>query len=337
MDTNRNILIFGATGSVGAYTTVDLGERGYNIIAVGRSEYDNGFFTNCNVKYTSVDITRKSEFERLPEHNIDCVMHFAGSMPSKMKGYTPQAYIDSIVTGTLNVLEYTRIVGAKKIIFTQTRADSNYLMGTDKPIPSDIERKFPLTGDHAVYTICKNAAVDLTEHYYHQYGIKRFILRLPTIYAYHPDKYFYVNGERKMKAYRYLMEQAIKGEPVEIWGDQGLRKEIVYVKDLVKLIRRALTSDGEGGIYNVGDGKGVSLEEQIKGIVKVFGTNDKESDIICRPDKPNGRQFIHDISKTKEELGFEPEYDYLNSLTDFKKEMELNRFEKLWGNEEDYR
>jgi len=51
---------------------------------------------------------------------------------------------------------------------------------------------------------------------------------------------------------------------------------------------------------------------------------------------PNGRQFVHDISKTKKELGYEPQYDYRKLLIDFKKEMEVNRFEKLWGKPEDY-
>ena len=43
-----------------------------------------------------------------------------------------------------------------------------------------------------------------------------------------------------------------------------------------------------------------------------------------------------DISKTKEYLGYLPEYYYYKSLQDLKKEMEINRFEKLWGKPEDY-
>ena len=130
-------------------------------------------------------------------------------MPAAMKGYEPRKYIDSIVIGTLNVLNFALKTHVKKIIFSQSRADSNYLMGK-KPIPSDIVKKFPLTGDHAVYSICKNAAVDMIEHYYYQYKLKRFILRLPTIYAYHPNKYFYVDGIKKTIAYRLIMDKAMK-------------------------------------------------------------------------------------------------------------------------------
>lgn len=326
------VIIFGATGSVGCYTALHLKEIGYEVIAVGLRENDNGFFGEFDIPYYSVDISVPESFDILPQKNITHVCHFAGVMPSKMKGYDPQLYIDTIISGTFNVLEFIRKVNAEKIIFTQTRADSSHLMGSKKPISSDIQRTFPVNSDHSIYTICKNAALDIIEHYHAKYGLKRFILRLPTIYAYHPNAYFFVDGKIKMKAYRQIIQQAMNSEPVEIWGDPTLEKEIVYVKDLVQIIEKSIASDKDGGIYNVGRGVGVTLEEQIKGIVDVFSPKDKPSNIIYRPDKPNGRQFVHDISKTTNELGYLPYFDYHMLLDDFKLEMERKRFFKLWGN-----
>lgn len=326
MDT---VIIFGATGLVGCYTTLHLKEIGYNVVAVGLRASDNGFFKDFNIPYYSVDITVPEAFDILPQKGIKHVCHFAGAMPSKMKGYNPQLYIDTIITGTFNVLEYSKNVNAERIIFTQTRADSSHLMGTKNLIPSDIQRSFPVNSDHSVYTICKNAAVDLIEHYHEKYELKRFILRLPTIYAYHPDPYFYVDGERKMMAYRLIMQQAINSKPVEIWGDPTLQKEIVYVKDFTQIVEKAIASNKEGGTYNVGRGVGVSLENQIKGIIDVFSPKDKPSKIIYMPEKSNGRQFIHDISKTVNDLGYQPNFNYRQLLDDFKKEMEQNRFSKL--------
>jgi nucleoside-diphosphate-sugar epimerase len=329
---SSRVIIFGITGAVGAYTALALRNEGFSVTGVGRRHSDNGFFADYQIPYYSIDIAVKEAFEALPGEDIDSVVHCAGSMPSKLNGYDPRCYIDSIVTGTFNVLEYCLRVNARKIIFTHTRADSSYLMGTKMPIPADIERKFPLTGDHSIYTICKNAAVDMIEHYFHAYGLKRFILRLPTIYHYHPDKYFFVNGIKKPKAYRLLIERAMNGEPIELWGDPTKEKEIVYIKDLVDLIKLAIKSDKDGGIYNVGCGAGVSIAEQIQGIIDVFSPEDKKSGVLYRPDKPDGRQFVHDITKTRTDLGFEPKYDYRNMLVDFKNEMKLNRFGKLWGN-----
>lgn len=329
----KRILIIGVTGSVGTYLADHLSKCGFLVTGIGSRSSDNGFFSEIGVQYISLDITKEENFSKLDGFTFDAVVHLAGAMPSKMEGYNPTAYIQTIMQGTLNVLNYIQRAQVPKIIFTQTRADSNHLMGTTKPVPADITRSFPLKGDHSVYTICKNAAVDLIEHYHRSFGISRFILRLPTIYAYHPDKFFFVNGVKKIKAYRYLMDRATNALPIEVWGDASLKKEITYVKDLVQIIQKAIESPLQGGFYNVGRGSGVSLIEQIKGIVEVFSPKDNQSELIFRPEMPDSRQFIHDISKTIKDLGYTPAYNYIELLEDFKQEMVLNRFAKLWGYE----
>lgn len=329
------IIIIGATGMVGAHATISLKVAGYDVIAVGKRLSDNGFFAQYGVPYISVDITKKNDFENLPIEGVDAIVHLAGVMPAKMKDYHPHDYISTIMDGTLNVLEYAVASKTKKIIFTHSRVDSNYLMGKD-PIPSDIIKKFPFKGDHSIYSICKNAAVDMIEHFYHQYGIKRYVLRLPTVYGYHPNPYFYVNGNRKMRDYRWLIEEAIKGNQIEIWGDPSKAKEIVYVEDIVQLIRRSIDANVDGGMYNAGRGLAVTLEDQIRGIVQVFSNPENPSKIVYCPEKPNGREFVHDISKAKEELGYCPQYDYLQLLCAMKQEMLEEPMRLLWGVRGDY-
>jgi len=328
------ILVFGATGTIGAYTSLILKEKGFDVVAVGRRKSDNGFFEENGIKYYSVDIVNKTNFAALSsETAIDAIVHLAGVMPAQMEGYHPQQYIDSIITGTLNVLDFSIDNGIKKIVFITSRADSNYLMGKE-PIPSDIVKKFPLNSDHSVYSICKNAAVDLIEHYYYKYGLKRFVLRFTTVYAYHPNKFFHVDGIKKIMAYRYIMEQAMEGKDVEIWGDPSKGKEIVYVEDAVQLIEKSLLAESDGGVYNLGRGVPVTLDEQIKGIIDVFSKPDKKSRIIYRSDKPDAREYVNDISKPMKELGYKPHFDYIEGLKAFKHEMEIQRFAKLWGKEE---
>lgn len=328
----KKIVVFGATGTVGAYTCRRLCELGYGVVAVARRKSDNGYFKDeLGIDYYSVDITQKENFEKLPMEEVDTVIHYAGAMPARMNGYNPQLYIDTIVTGTLNVLEYTRKTGAKKIIFTQSISDAAKLLGTTAPIPADIHRSYPMTGDHSVYVISKNMAVDLIEHYHAAYGLNRFILRLPTIYLYHPDPNYYVDGKKRMMGYRALIEKAQKGEPIEIWGDPNRKKEIVYVKDFVQIVVKAVQSDKEGGFYNVGGDECVTIEEQVRGIVDVFSPSENKSKVTMAPDMPDGNQFIFDISKTKEELGYQPQYTYRQALEDMKKEMSDNPFGKLWA------
>lgn len=332
----KTVLLFGATGTVGVYTAMRLNELGYKIIAVGKRKSDNGFFKDHMIDYYSVNIANKNDFIKLPQSKVDIILHFAGAMPARMNDYNPQEYIDSIITGTLNVLEYSKQVNAEKIIFTQSISDCLHLGGTKTPIPSDIARRFPLNNDHSIYVIAKNAAVDLIEHYFHAFGIKRFILRLPTIYLYHPDPYYYVNGIKRKMFYREFIEKAINGDIIEIWGDPTRIKEIVYVKDFVQIVEKCVISHLDGGFYNVGEEKCVSLKEQIEGIIDIFSNAEKKSDVIYLPEMPNASQFVFDISKTKKELGYIPKYSYIDSLIDMKKEMQSNPFKKLWGTEEDY-
>ena len=332
----HTIVIFGATGTVGLYATMSVHRAGYNVVAVGKRRSDNGFFAENGIQYVSLDITDKKSFQNLPLKGVYAVVHLAGAIPARMQGYAPQSYIDTILTGTLNVLEYCVTVGANRIVFAQSVADVAYLYGNNALIPADAERHFPLNDDHSVYSICKNAAVDLIEHYYVKYGLKRFILRFPNIYLYHPNPFYFYNGEKRWQSYRLLIERAKQGLPIELWGNPDLQRDIVYVKDCVQIIEKSLSANVDGGMYNVGTGVGTSMRKQIEGIVDVFSSIKNKSKIVECPDNPDTVSYIMDISKTKSELGYAPRFDYLAYLTDMKKEMSQEPFRKLWGRAKDY-
>lgn len=330
----KRILVFGATGGIGAYTSLHLhGSHNYEVIAVGHRKNDNGFFEQYGIQYLSVDIADYKSFDVLPKEDIFAVVNMAGVLPAR--NYDPRMYILSFTMGQLNVLEYMKEVGCKKIISAQTPADLWYLQNTTDPIPADAQRSFPPSTDHSIYTIAKNSAIDITEYYHNTYGISRFILRFFNVYMYHPNPYYHVDGIKRLMSFRLIMDRAEKGEPIEVWGDPTRSKEMLYVKDLTQLILQCIESSLEGGIFNVGSLKQVTLEEQIDGIIEVFA-KDKRSNKILRPDKPDALFNHLDISKTIKELGYAPKYSYKDWLKDFKKEQEENRFVKLWGTRADY-
>ena len=230
--------------------------------------------------------------------------------------------------GTLNVLEYAKNVHADRIAYTQTWADLNGYLKEGKPWKPYLPRKPIFTGDHAIYCISKSAAVDLIEHYHQEYGLKNFIFRLPNIYLYSPESFYYVNGEKKYISYRYIIERAIKGETIELWGDPNKGKDIIYVKDLCQMIYKSLFTSKDSGVYNAGTGIKTSMQEQIEGIIQVFSPKNKKSKIVYCPEKKDCDDFVMDISNIVEDLGYKPEYDYIKYLEDYKKERELDRFEK---------
>lgn len=331
----EKILVLGATGNLGAYSALALKEAGYDIIATGKRKSDNGFFEDMGIPYYSVDITDSESFNCLMDLGITTVVDFAGELPSRC-AFNPQALIRTITEATMNVLEFMRKTNAKKIIFPTTPYDLFHLHESGIPINPDAQRSFPLTGDHSIYAIAKNAAVDLIENYYNEYGISRFILRFFTIYQYHPNAYHYADGKMRMMPYRMLMDKAANGEPICIYGDPTRVKEMVYIKDFTQVVVNAVKSDLSGGFYNIGSPTRVSLDEMIHGIVEVFSPENKKSIISYDATKPDTLQSMLDWSKTEKELNYKPQYSYIKMLEDFKQEMETEPLKKLWGTREDY-
>lgn len=327
----KKIIVFGATGNVGSYLTKYCTEyfngNEYEIIAVGRRKTD--FFNKMGIKYYSVDITNEEDFEQLPTENIHAVMLLAAQIPSYMEGYKPAEYIKSNVNGAFNVLEYCRKVKADRILYTQTVFDIS-LYATDGTIlKPDLPRNFSYTGDHAVYVISKNTALELIKHYHEEYGIKSFIFRLPTIYSYSPYQYYHPNGVKKLRPVYQMINKAQNSEPIEIWGDPNYSKDMVHVYDFSQMLCRAVEVDREEGFYNIGTGIPITLKEQIETIVKVFSPKDNPSPIVYCPEKISTGGFLMDVTNAKEELGYEPKYDCLALFEDYKAEMEVDRFKEL--------
>ena len=329
------IVVFGATGGIGAYTLLHLLEQSkYELVAVGHRKSDNGFFESKGIPYYSVDIADYKTFNCLPKEDVFAVVNLAGVLPAIK--YDPRLFVSSFTMGQLNVLEYMREIGCKKIIFAQTPADLWYLQNTTEPMPADAQRSFPPSTDHSIYTIAKNAAIDITQYYRNTFGIQWYALRFFNVYMFNPNPFYHVDGIKRWISFRLLIEKAKKGEDIEVWGDPTRSKEMVYVKDVAQIISQCIEDKEHGGMYNVGSLHQVTLEEQIDGIIEVF-SRDKKSKKVYRPDKPDALFNHLDISKTITELGYEPQYDYIRWLKDFKEEENNNRFVDLWGKESDYK
>lgn len=326
----KKIIIFGATGNVGSYLTLYANsffdKNEFQVIASGRRDTD--VFSEMGIEYIPVDITKAEDFDKLPTEDVYAIMLLAAQIPSYMDKYDGKKYLDSIVIGGYNVLEYARKVKADRILYTQTVFDVS-LYPHDHVLDPYDKPNFSYKGDHAVYVIAKNAMLELIQHYHEEYGLKKFIFRLPTIYGYSPYPFYFPNGVKTKRPVYQMIEKAQKGEPIEIWGDGKYAKDMVHVNDFSQMLCKAVLVNRDSGFYNIGTGIPVTIEEQVKTIVDVFSPKDHPSEIIYRLDKKSGGGFLMDITNAKEELGYEPVYSCRDLFEDYKKEMEIQRFAKL--------
>lgn len=330
----KKIIIFGATGNVGSYLTKYCSEfldsNEYEICAVGRK--DTHIFDDYGVTYYQADICNPADFEKLPTQNIHSVMLLAAKIPSYMDEYDAGEYLNTNVIGAFNVLEYCRKVKADRILYTQTVFDISLHSEEGKILKPDLETKFEYTGDHAVYVISKNTALELIEHYHQEYGLKKFIFRLPTIYNYSSYQYYYPNGQKTKRPLYQMIDKAILGESIELWGNPEYSKDMVHVNDFSQMLCKAVISNRESGFYNIGTGIPVTLKEQIETIIDVFSPKNNKSKIIYRPEMPYGGGFLMDVENAKNELGYEPKYSCRDLFEDYKNEIELERFNELRKN-----
>ena len=299
------------------------------MIASGHRQTD--FFEKQGQKYVSVDISNPEEFDKLPQDDVYAVIDLAAQIPSYMKGYQPEKYVKSNIMGAYNVLEYCRKVHADRILFSTTVFDISLSATNGAVLKPDMPYNFSYKGDHAVYVITKNTAIEFMKHYYEEYGLKYFVFRFPTIYNYSPYHYYHPNGVKTLRPVYRMIDLAMKGDPIELWGNPNYAKDMVHVYDCAQMICKAVEVDRDHGWYNVGTGVPVTLQHQIETIIKVFSPKDHPSKIVYRPDKPAGGGFLMDVTNAKEELGYEPKYDVEALFRNYKEEMEVNRFKELRG------
>ncbi len=300
-------------------------------MATGRDRNGLDYYRRMGIPSSRLDITRPEDFDALPEHDFDAVVHPAGLVPSNVRkeDYDPRDYFISNTIGTLNVLEYCRRKDIKTILYTHSHSDVEGHWDSDIPIPSDAPRKYSLTGDHAMYIVSKNAAVDCIDHYELTYGMRGVIFRLPPVYGYGPHTTIFKDGRKLRTGFEIFMEKASQGQDLEVWGDPKRGRDIVSVKDVAEAMYLALHNENARGVYNIGSGRALTLEEEANSMIAVFGDPER-SKVVHVPEKKNSlRPFVYDISKAKQDFGWEPKRNFVDILKEYQEEERSARFDFL--------
>ncbi|HWY12482.1 MAG TPA: NAD(P)-dependent oxidoreductase [Bacteroidia bacterium] len=327
------IIVTGATGFVGFYLVNQLKSEGFKILAVdigGKEEAD--YFKKNGIDFVQFDITKESEFEKLPKTGVDAFINLACVQPANMPDevYDPAKYVSVNILGVTNIFKYCQKNNIKKVLHTISHRNVQGLWEKGEVINEESPRAIKFTGKYSMFSISESAAADIIEYFNQDYGMNGIIFRLPSVYGYGHHESFFKDGKVVKTGLGVFIDNAINGETFEIWGDKNKGRDVVYVKDVVSAIVLALKSKQAKGMYNIASGKKLSLQQQVDDVIKVFSPKDKPSKIVYLPEKPNSVDpCVYDISKAKRELGWEPKYSFVDILADYKKEMESGKWEFL--------
>jgi UDP-glucose 4-epimerase len=165
------------------------------------------------------------------------------------------------------------------------------------------------------------------EYYNQQHGMQCAQFRLPPVYGVGPHGEIYVNGKYYKSGIQTWIEKAQSGEPIEIWGDKCLSRDIIYVKDVARAFRLALASDKTFGLYNMTSGTELTLDEQAKAVIDIFSGAERTEIVYCPDKRNNTPSFLFSMEKAKKDFGFVPEYtSYRDMMLDYKRELESGRW-----------
>lgn len=180
---------------------------------------------------------------------IDTVIHLVSTTLPKGSNDDPVYDVQSNLVGSLQILNLMVKGGVSKLIFVSS---GGTVYGPPQRLP--IDETHP-TDPQVSYGITKLAIEKYISLYRRMHGLSTCVLRLSNPY-----------GERQrvetaQGAVAVFLHRALRGEPIEIWGDGSVTRDYVYVRDVADAFIAAVRYRGDGAVFNIGSGRGTSLNE----------------------------------------------------------------------------
>ncbi len=304
------ILVIGATGYIGRYFCTEMVNRGEDVLALGRSSQVFRFLQENHVRCQHFDFNEPDCFASVPAENVEAIVDLSAKLAEIE---TPVEDFFSVNTiGAYKTLEFARRTGIKKVIISSTHKVYNDIQ--KERISETDEVCF--TGDHSPYIISKIAAENFVEYYNKDFDMNAIALRLTGVHGYGEILgQLKEDGSYHKSAFELFFEKALKGEPITVWGNQTIRRDHIYIKDVVSALLAAVRSRESRGIFNIASGVGHTQFEEAQVLARVFGVDGRHSTVSVEPEKPGlTRGYIYDISKARRELHWEPHYTDLTEL-----------------------
>lgn len=308
----ERVLITGAAGFLGSHLCDRFIKEGYHVI--GMDNLITGDLRNIQHLFS------KKEFE-FYHHDVSNFVHVPGKLDYILHFASPASPIDYLKIpiqtlkvgslGTHNLLGLARAKGSRILVASTSEVYGDPLV---HPQNEDYFGNVNAIGPRGVYDEAKRFQEAITMAYNRYHKLETRIVRIFNTYG----PRMRLNDGRVLPAF---IGQALRGEPLTVFGQGEQTRSFCYVDDLVEGIYRLLLSDYDMPM-NIGNPDEISIMDFASEIKELTG---KQCEIIHKP-LPEGdpKQRQPDIARAREILGWEPKvnrqdglkvtYDYFKSL-----------------------
>ena len=244
--------IFGGGGFIGSTVVDRLVKDGHELRIFERPRVVpyRSFTPEDRVEWVSGDIFSSHDVGDAIE-GMDVVLHLVSTTLPKSSNDDPIFDVETNVVGTLQLLNAMVVRNVKRMIFISS---GGTVYGN--PVYLPVDERHP-TDPLVSYGVTKLAIEKYLVVFERMHGIQSIVLRVANPY-----------GERQrvetaQGAVGVFLHNAVKGIPIDIWGDGSVTRDYVHVSDVAEAFALALAYAGEKRVFNISSGVGVSLNELV--------------------------------------------------------------------------
>ncbi len=298
---NKKILVTGADGFIGSHLTEALVRRGCDVRAF---VYYNSFNSWGWLDHSEPEIRESLDVfagdvrdpygVKTAMRGCDVVFHLAALIGIPYSYVSPDAYVDTNVKGTLNILQAARELDLEKVVHTST----SEVYGTALYVPIDEEH--PLQAQ-SPYSASKIGADQIALSYYRSFGTPVSIIRPFNTYG---------PRQSARAVIPTIITQIISGETQIKLGATSPTRDFNFVSDTVRSFVAVARSDASvGEVINIGSNYEISVKEVAELISEVMGRriNVVSEESRLRPDMSEVERLWASNEKASRLLGWHPE------------------------------
>ncbi len=311
----NGILVTGGTGLVGVYAVAMLLEKGERPVVYDVNLNERLLqAVGVDLKAVSLvqgdimDLPRLSSVIR--EHGIDRVIHLAASLGEEVQRQ-PYSGARLNILGTLNVLEAARLEGVSRVIYGSS---GSVYLGSLNEGTEMIDETIPLNPP-SIYAATKASSELLGQCYAQGFGFEFVCVRyVGGLYGPSPVA---LKSTRE-QAIGAMVRAAIKGQAISIQWPYSA-SELVYGKDAAKgAILTCLKENLKDHLFHIGSGELIAGDDVHRELKKTFPNLKITLQIKGKPPLPHPElQILNDNSRSREQLGYEPDYPLEKALGDY--------------------